>query len=140
MNGPALFEEQQWFSPWIYVVIGAVLLLLAALLTLHQTTRVQTDSVVVRFGFLYKTRIPLSEIRSAEAVAYCPIREYGGWGIRGLGRRRALNTRGNKGVLLTRTDGSTLMIGSQQPRELLSALSHAGVQTVDRLPTETREF
>jgi hypothetical protein len=140
MNGSALFEEQQWFSPWIYVVIGAVLLLLAALLTLHQTTRVQTDSVVVRFGFLYQTRIPLSEIRSAEAVAYRPIREYGGWGIRGLGRRRALNTRGNKGVLLTRTDGSTLMIGSQQPRELLSALSHAGVQTVDRLPTETREF
>jgi hypothetical protein len=140
MNGPALFEEQQWFSPWIYILIGAVLLLLAGLLTLHQTTRVQTDAVIVRFGFLYQTRIPLSEIRSAEAVAYHPIREYGGWGIRGFGRRRALNTRGSKGVLLTRTDGSTLMIGSQEPRELLSALSHAGVQTVDRLPAETREF
>jgi hypothetical protein len=140
MNGPALFEEQQWFSPWMYILIGAVLLLLAGLLTLHQTTRVQTDAVVVRFGFLYQTKIPLTEIRSAEAVVYRPIREYGGWGIRGLGRRRALNTRGDKGVLLTRTDGSTLMIGSQQPRELLSALSHAGVQTVDRLPAEPREF
>src|SRR4029453_9633268 len=112
MNGPALFEEQQWFSPWIYVVIGAVLLLLAALLTLHQTTRVQTDSVVPGFGSPPKTRIPLWNIPSAEAVAYRPIREYGGWGIRGLGRRRALNTRGNKGGLLTRTDGSPRVAGS----------------------------
>jgi len=140
MNGPAFFEEQQWFSPWVYLLIGGVLLLMAGLLTLHQTTRVQSDAVVVSFGFVYRTRVPLSEIRSAEAVVYRPIREYGGWGIRGLGRRRALNTRGNKGVLLTRTDGSTLMIGSQKPRELLSALAHAGVQTVDRLPAEIREF
>jgi len=140
MNGSAFFEEQQWFSPWLYLLIGAIVLLLAALLTLHQTTLVQPDAVVVRFGFLYQTRIPVADIRQAEGLVYRPIREYGGWGIRGLGRRRALNTRGNKGVLLTRNDGSTLLIGSQKPRELLSALAHVGVATVDHLPAETREF
>ena len=67
-------------------------------------------------------------------MAYRPIREYGGWGIRGFGKRRALNMRGDRGVLLIRKDGSTMLIGSQKPRELLAALGQAGVPTQDRLP------
>jgi hypothetical protein len=89
---------------------------------------------------LYRTRIPISEIISAEARAYRPVRDYGGWGIRGFGRRRALNARGNLGVLVTRQDGSTLMIGSQRPRELLEALARAGVSTKDNLPVVVKEF
>ena len=96
--------------------------------------------MTVRFGFLYKTRVPFTEIARAEAITYRPIRDYGGWGIRGFGRRRALNTRGNEGVLLTRVDGSTLLIGSQKPRELLAALSRAGVETEDRIPVVVRDF
>jgi hypothetical protein len=94
----------------------------------------------VRFGFLYRTSIPIADVRRAEAVEYRPISEYGGWGIRGFGKKRALNTRGNRGVLLTKTDGSTLLIGSQKPRELLDALAKAGVATEDRLPAAMREF
>jgi hypothetical protein len=89
---------------------------------------------------LYRTRIPTSEILSAEARAYRPVRDYGGWGIRGFGRRRALNARGNLGVLVTRQDGSTLMIGSQRPRELLEALARAGVSTKNSLPVVVKEF
>ena len=140
MNGSAWFEESQWFSPWMYALVSVVFLVLLAVLTLHQTTRVGGDGVTVRFGLLYSTRIPFSDIAHAEAVTYRPILEYGGWGIRGFGRRRALNTRGDKGVLLTRTDGSTVLIGSQKPRELLSALFRGGVQTEDRLPVEIRSF
>jgi hypothetical protein len=140
LSGTPLFEESQGFSPWVYVLVAAVLAILAAVVTMRQSTRVSTDAVTVRFGFVYRTRIPLAEIRQAEAVVYRPIAEYGGWGIRGFGKRRALNTRGNCGVLLTRMDGSTILIGSQKPRELLSALGQAGVATLDRLPAETREF
>ena len=140
MNGHAWFEESQWFSPWMYLLVSVVFLVLLGVLTLHQTTTVGTDAVTVRFGFLYSTRIPLTEIARAEAVTYRPIRDYGGWGIRGMGRRRALNTRGNLGVLVTRADGSTVLIGSQRPRELLAALAHAGVSTEDKLPVEIREF
>jgi hypothetical protein len=140
MNGPALFEETQGFAPWVYALLAFLLALLLALGTLRQTTTVAGDSVTVRFGPFYQKRILLSEIGQAEATAYHPILEYGGWGIRGFGRRRALNTRGDKGVLLTRTDGSTILIGSQKPRELLAALARAGVRTEDRLPVEIREF
>ena len=140
MNGPALYEETQSFSPWIVALMFAVVVLLGALLSLRLTTTVRPDGVSVRYGFLYRTRVPLSEITLAEAVQYAPVREYGGWGIRGSRRRRALNARGNQGVLLTRSDGTTLLVGSQRPRELLEALSRAGIATEDRLPLVVKEF
>jgi hypothetical protein len=138
--GPAFFEETQGFAPWVYALGTALLLLLVGVLFLRQTTSVGLDAVTVRFGPFYRTRIPFSEIVRAEAVAYRPLRDYGGWGIRGLGRGRALSMRGSRGVLLTRADGSTLLIGSQKPRQLLAALGNAGVPTADRLPVEVRDF
>ena len=140
MNGSIGFEESQWFSPWLYLLLSVVFLVLLAVLTVHQTTRVEGDGVTVSLGFLYRTRVSFVEVARAEAVSYRPIRDYGGWGIRGFGRRRALNTRGDQGVLLTRVDGSTLLIGSQKPRELLAALTRAGVATEDRLPVVVRDF
>ena len=134
------FDESQGLPGWTYLLMGLVLLVLLSTLTLRQVTSVADDGVTVRFGFLYRTRVPFSEITRAEAVTYRPVRDYGGWGIRGLGRRRALNMRGNEGVLLTRVDGSTLLIGSQRPRELLAALARGGVATEDRLPVVVREF
>ncbi len=140
MNGPVLFEETQSFSPWIYGLVAFILAILISVLSARQTTTVTAQSVEVRFGFFYRTSIPLSDLAQADAVAYRPIREYGGWGIRGFGKRRALNMRGDRGVLLIRKDGSTMLIGSQKPRELLAALGQAGVPTQDRLPPVTREF
>ena len=141
MNGPALYQETQGFSPWVVaVLIGTVALLLVTLFSLRLSTTVTPDALSIRYGFLYKTRIPLSEISLAEAVEYSPVRDYGGWGIRGSRRRRALNARGNQGVLLTRADGTTLLVGSQKPRELLEALAGAGVATQDRLPILVKEF
>jgi hypothetical protein len=140
LNGASLYHETQTFSPWTIVLMFAVLALVGALLTIRLTTVVTPDALSVRYGFLYKTRVPLTEIALAEAVEYSPIREYGGWGIRGNRRRRALNARGNQGVLLTRSDGTTLLVGSQKPRELLEALSRAGVATQDRLPIVVKEY
>jgi hypothetical protein len=140
MNGSALYNETQNFSPWVVALLLGVVALLGALLTLRLTTTVTPEALSVRYGFLYKTRVPLSEITLAEAIEYAPVREYGGWGIRGSRRRRALNARGNQGVLLTRSDGTTLLVGSQRPRELLEALARAGVATHDRLPIVVKEF
>ena len=140
MNGSTLYQETQSFSPWVIFLILGVVALLAALLSLRLTTTVTPQEISIRYGFLYRTRLPLSEIALAEAVEYAPIREYGGWGIRGSRRRRALNARGNQGVLLTRSDGTTLLVGSQKPRELLRALASVGVSTQDRLPIVVKEF
>lgn len=140
MNGPTLYQETQSFPPWTVALLLAVVVLVGAILTVRLTTTVTADALSVRYGFLYKTRVPLAEIALAEAVEYSPVREYGGWGIRGTPRRRALNARGKQGVLLTRADGTTLLVGSQRPRDLLEALAHAGVATQDRLPIVVKEF
>ena len=141
MSGaPVLYEESQSFAPWAYVLIGAVLLVLLGVLTLRMQTTLTPEALTVRFGLLGSTRVPLREIALAAAVAYRPVRDYGGWGLRGFGKRRAINARGDRGVLITRRDGSTLLVGSQEPRRLLAALAAAGVTTEDKLPADVREF
>ncbi|MDQ5857935.1 MAG: hypothetical protein M3542_06615 [Acidobacteriota bacterium] len=140
MSGAPLYHETQTFSPWVIVLMLGVVVLVGALLLMRLTTTVTPDAISIKYGLLYRTRVPLSEVARAEAVEYAPIREYGGWGIRGSSRRRALNARGNRGVLLTRADGRTLLVGSQRPRELLDALARAGVVTEDRLPIVVKEF
>jgi len=138
--GPTLFEETQSFPFWTYALVALVLFVVLSVVSTRQVTRVDPGAVTVRYGFIYRTSIPVTDIRIAEAVQYRPLRDYGGYGVRGTGRRRAFNTRGDRGVLITRNDGTTVMIGSQQPRELLGALARAGVKTEDRLPPVTAEF
>lgn len=140
MTGMSLYEEAQGFGVWMYAVAAFMILVALSVGSLKMKTTVGSDAVTVRFGFLNTTRIPITEIARAEAIAYRPVRDYGGWGIRGFGRRRALNVRGDRGVLIVRTNGSTVMVGSQRPRELLSALARAGVATEDKLPADVREF
>jgi hypothetical protein len=43
-------------------------------------------------------------------------------------------------VLLVRRDGSTLLVGSREPRRLLEALATAGVATEDKIPADIRSF
>ena len=65
MNGSAWFEETQGFASWAYVLIFVLFLILFSVLTLRQTTIVASDAVTVRYGFLYRVRIPFSEIAQA---------------------------------------------------------------------------
>ncbi len=139
-SAPAFYEETQGFAPWVYVGLGLVLLILLAVFTTRMRTSVTAEGVTIRYGLLGTTRVPIGDIVRAEAIVYRPIGDYGGWGLRGFGRRRALNARGNRGVLLTRRDGSTLLVGSQEPRRLLAALAMVGVATEDKLPSVVREF
>jgi len=137
---PVLYEESQGFAPWAYVLMGAILLLLLGVLSLRLQTVLRRDVLTVRYGFLGGARVALTEIARAEAVVYRPVADYGGWGLRGFGSRRAINARGDRGVLITRRDGSTLLVGSQDPRRLIQALAAAGVATEDKLPPDVRDF
>ena len=137
---PVLYEETQGFSPWAYALLMVVLAILVGVLTLRMRTTVTSQGLTAGYGLLGSVRVPLEDIARAEAVEYRPLREYGGWGMRGFGRRRAVTARGNRGVLIIRRDGSTLLVGSREPRRLLSALAMAGVATEDKLPAEIRSF
>ena len=109
---------------WLWLLAAFGMALVFNLLC--QKTVVTERELTVTFGAfltLYRKRLSLREITTAEAATYSPIAEYGGWGIRGWGRNIALNARGNRGVRLTLRDGRRVLVGSQQPEELAEALA-----------------
>lgn len=111
-------------TPWGPFVVPAVAYVLAYALLFRMTTEVDENEIRVHFGYIptYRWRMPRADILEAKAVQYNPIREYGGWGIRGI-PVTALNARGNLGVMLSLKNGRTMLIGSQRPDLLLQALT-----------------
>lgn len=103
--------------------ILAPMIFLIWALTTPMNTWIDAEGLRVRFGLIpsYRVTIRLEEIESAEVVTYDPIRDYGGWGIRGL-PVSCLNARGNRGVKLRLKNGRSMLIGSQTPEELYARL------------------
>lgn len=108
----------------IWIIFGW----LFPLFFLRLRLRVQVVPGMLRidYGFLAHRDIPLSEIARVQPVRYDPIRQWGGWGLRGWGGRIAYNVRGDQGVDLQLLDGREILIGSQRPDELALALASAG--------------
>jgi hypothetical protein len=106
--------------------LGAIGLVAALILSASLETTVDRDAITVAFHFLWpKRRIQISDVRKAEATKYSPFLDYGGYGVR-LGLRGwAFNVSGDEGVLVEKNDGSSLMIGSQRPKELEAAIASA---------------
>jgi hypothetical protein len=84
------------------------------------TVLVQEAGILMHLGSwpLIRRRVPYAEIVSMESVGYQPIREFGGWGVRGWGKRKAWSARGNQAVALTLEGDRLLLIGSDHPRRL----------------------
>lgn len=83
---------------------------------------VRDNYLSIRYYPLTTRKIPFADIQHVEARTYNPVREYGGWGIKGWGNKRAYNVSGNKGVELELQDGRMIMIGSLKSEELALAL------------------
>lgn len=110
---------------WAVVMMTALLGvgLPAATSWLQMETEVYPDRVEIHMKPLSNRVIPSGEIAGVAARTYRPIREYGGWGIRGIGSNRAYNTSGDQGVQLVLTNGNRILIGTQQPDALAAAIS-----------------
>jgi hypothetical protein len=109
------------FLTWILIGIGLPLFFLFVKLVVN----VSGDSVKIYFRPLTRRIIPLDQIANFKARTYSPLGEYGGWGLRGLGKNRAYNISGNRGVELVLKDGRIVMIGSQRAEELAQAIQKA---------------
>jgi hypothetical protein len=105
-----------WFIP-IFIFMFAINYLIYML---RLETRIDENAVTVRmFPFQLKSRVYEWEmIKSSEVRKYSPILEYGGWGLRGFIKNRALNVSGNMGLQLVFTNGRKLLIGTQKPDKI----------------------
>lgn len=120
----ALADDDGW--RWVAVVLGVLVGVGVPLLLLVARLKVEVfaDRVDIRYRPFLTRTVPLDAVVSATAVTYRPLRDYGGWGIKGWSRRKiAYNVSGNRGVLLALADGRTVLIGSRRPDELSAAIS-----------------
>jgi len=104
--------------------ISLSLLILWVSLSAKLETRVEGDGIYIRYFPFYMRfkKISPDEITGYEACTYNPVLDYGGWGIRFGLKGKAYNIRGNRGVRLAFAGGSTLLVGSERPEELVSAI------------------
>lgn len=102
----------------------------------HETTQrfwllelireVHDDGVYVRLAPIQRSfrRIPTTRIRDASVLPYAAT-SYGGWHW-GLRRAPSGNTvyrlHGGRGIELTRTDGTSVFIGTQRPKAFAAAI------------------
>ncbi|HSG48041.1 MAG TPA: hypothetical protein VLA43_09535 [Longimicrobiales bacterium] len=91
------------------------------------TVVVEPDAVRAGLGngWIFRTRIPLDDVSSMEAVTYSPLKEFGGWGLRGGSRKRAWTARGDRALVLTLQDGRKVYLGSDDPAKLESRIRMA---------------
>ncbi|THD30965.1 DUF6141 family protein [uncultured Flavobacterium sp.] len=93
-------------------------------------TIIRKDGIYVRFfPFHLKFRHYAWEtLTKCYVRQYAPIAEYGGWGLRYgfMGKGKALNVSGNKGLQLEFTDNKKLLIGTNKPNELTEILKKLG--------------
>jgi hypothetical protein len=118
-NNPA----PDWIAYLFFILFGLGLPLLFLLMRL--TVEVLPDRVRVTYWPLTRRDILFGDISAAEPITYNSLFEFGGWGIRGLGRRVAYNVRGGRGVELHLRDGRSVVLGSQQPDALAAAVIRA---------------
>lgn len=92
------------------------------------TVRVDDSGLFLHLGAvpLLHRRVSFDEVIGLDVVRYRPIREFGGWGIRGWGKKKAWTARGNQAVRLRLSDDRELYIGSDVPRRLAERIRTIG--------------
>jgi len=148
-RGRELYREFTGWAPWVYILlwgaiggsafgaasagslwVGALSLGSAALIHVvfgGLLVTVERDKIRVGLGRLrlLKTSIEFSNIRTLESVTYRPLKEFGGWGLRGRGEKRAWTARGNEAVLIRTRDGRRIYVGSDEPSKLEEHIRNA---------------
>ncbi len=113
-----------WFSQaWagiVTLVVGIMLIIPYG----GQRTLVTRSQVAIRWGILgiRVLRLKIADITGVEIHEFQPLKDFGGYGIRVNREMWAYYLRGNRGVKITRTQGKTVLIGSDHPEALLAVL------------------
>ena len=143
-------EVQRFRQAWVWVLLLLVLLalivpviggILGPLLSLvmvlagsgliwlffvmRLVTEVRADGIYLGFFPFSSQKIMYTTIVGHRVREYRSIREYGGWGICFNRSGRAYTVSGNLGIQLELSNGKCLLIGTQDPDELLRAIGTA---------------
>lgn len=116
--------NSEYIDTSVRSILIATFVLVFILLGLVYSIKLKTqiDEKGVHYGFFpfhrnYRS-IAWTDMEKCYTRTYSPIREYGGWGYRGIRRNsKAYNIKGNQGVQIVLKTGEKLLIGTQKPKE-----------------------
>ena len=89
------------------------------LLYLRLDTRIDSHGITAYFKpFSFtKKSFAWKDISESYVREYDPLKEFGGWGLRGLGQRwKSYNIYGNMGIQIIKKDGTKFLLGTQRPK------------------------
>lgn len=140
-----IYYEKQHFSKWILLLVIASMLIpfimgstmhvfpfnilitslipsvMACALILLCNLRTEWHPDGFRYKF-FPFHLNWHLIRKEDIVRmyirkYSPLKEFGGWGIRGAFPPKAYNTKGNMGIQFELKSGRKILFGTQKPEE-----------------------
>lgn len=114
--------------------VGLVVVVLMWVLIPGTRTTVTREQVLVHFGrWPNPVRIAVADIQSCRPVTYRPLWQFGGWGIRrSWNGVWAYTARGNRGLLLYLSGERRVLLGSDDPARLASALAQVGIRVLPK--------
>lgn len=126
----AVFEETNGFKEaenplFILFIVFSGLIPIVLLVGIQLQTRIDAKGITVIFhplGFT-KKHFAWKEIKDCYIREYHPIMEYGGWGIRTIGRKKAYNVSGNIGIQIVTVNNKKFLIGTKQPIAVKAVLA-----------------
>jgi hypothetical protein len=118
------FNRTEW--NWMDMGFGVVpiLLTLVLLFSIQLKTYITQEGVALTlFPFILRKRMfRWEDIDKAYVRTYQPLKEYGGWGLKGTSKNRAYNMSGKEGLQLELKDGRRVLIGTRKPADIEVAL------------------
>jgi len=118
----------------LFIIEVIPLLLLWLFLSLQLHTRIDKEGVHIKFPPLLRHERTYSwnDIEKCYVRKYSPVKEFGGWGIRGAmsrGAGRAFNVSGKYGIQLELKNGDKVLIGTQRQEEAEKIVEGFGKQS-----------
>ena len=100
------------------IILGLVAVILVSIGGL--TVVIRESEIILHLGLvpLITKTVPFKQIKYLRITKYRPIKDFGGWGLRGLGKQQLWSARGTDGLVLNLIEGSELIVGSDDPNKL----------------------
>ncbi len=104
-------------------IIGVIILGLVAVILLSiggLTVVIRESGITLHLGLvpLITKTVPFKQIKYLRTTKYRPIKDFGGWGLRGRGKKQVWSARGSDGLVLELIEGSELIVGADDPNKL----------------------
>ncbi len=118
-------------NPVLVLFLLAATIPIGLILWMQLETRIDSEGIRVKYvPFSFSEKFfPWKEIENCYVRKYNPLLEYGGWGIRGLGRKKAYNVSGNLGIQIVTRDKKKFLIGTGKPEEARAVIKNYDYKT-----------